>query len=69
MLPKAVTSPRLKEEKKMTKVTAEEAKKICERLGLSYDDGQRTFWAYDEESDELYDFDTKAERESYLMNK
>lgn len=45
----------------MIKITAAEAKQICIRLGLSYEDGQRTFWAYDEECDEIYDFDDRRE--------
>lgn len=55
----------------MIKLTAGEAKMICERLGLSYDDGQKTFWAYDEDSDKIYDFDTRTERDFYikLMNR
>ncbi len=50
----------------MKTVTAKEAKNINERLGLSWEDGQTTFWAYDEESDEIYDFDTKAERDKFV---
>lgn len=49
----------------MKSITAKEAKKICERLGLSFEDQQKTFWAYDEGSDEIYDFDSKAERDSF----
>lgn len=50
----------------MKAITAKAAKKINERLGLCWDDGQTTFWAYDEESDEIYDFDTKAERDKFV---
>ena len=50
----------------MKKVTAREAKQINERLGLSWDDGQTTFWAYDEDHDEIYDFDSKKERDEFV---
>ena len=50
----------------MKKVTAKEAKKICDRLGLSFEDSQITFWAYDEDSDEIYDFDTRSERDEFV---
>lgn len=50
----------------MMKVTAREAKKICERQGLAYDDRGRTFWAYDEEIGEIYDFDSKKERDDFV---
>lgn len=49
----------------MKKISAKEARAICKRLGLSADDKQTTFWAYDEESGEIYDFDTKAERDNF----
>lgn len=51
----------------MKKITAKEAKKICIRLGLSYEDGQKTFWAYDEEHDEIYDFDNKRVRDGFVL--
>lgn len=50
----------------MIKVNAKEAKAICERLGLSYEDGQVTYWAYDIEADEIYDFDTRSERDRFI---
>ena len=50
----------------MKAITAKEARKINERLGLEWDDEQRTFWAYDEESYEIYDFDSKKERDRFL---
>ena len=50
----------------MKKITAKEANKICERLGLGYDDGDVTFWAYDEETDEIYDFDSKSQRDKFV---
>lgn len=50
----------------MVKITAKQAEKICERLGLSHDDGDVTFWAYDEENDEPYEFDSKRERDEFV---
>ena len=47
-------------------ITAKEAKKINERLGLSWEDGQKTYWAYDDEADEIYDFDSKKERDEFI---
>lgn len=52
----------------MIKVNYNEAKKITERLGLCFDganDG-RTFYAYDEDDDEIYEFDTLAERDNFV---
>lgn len=53
----------------MKKITAKEAYKIMDRLGLDHsgDDGI-TFYAYDEENDEVYDFYSKQEREEFLAN-
>lgn len=50
----------------MKKVTAKEAKVINEQLGLSWEDGEKTFWAYDEESGEIYDFYSKRERDEFV---
>ena len=47
-------------------ITAKEAKHICERQGLGFDDGQRTHWAYDEDIDGVYDFDSKRERDEFV---
>jgi len=49
-------------------ITAKEARKICEELGLSTcdNDGHKTFWAWDYEGGEIYDFDTKKERDDFL---
>ena len=49
-------------------ITAKEARKICEELGLSTCDNDRhkTFWAWDYEDGEIYDFDTKKERDDFL---
>lgn len=50
----------------MKKVTAREALKIAKRLGLAPDEDSRTFYAYDEKNDEIYEFDSKKERDAFI---
>ena len=50
----------------MMKVTAREALKIAKRLGLAPDEDTRTFYAYDEKNDEIYEFDSKRERDEFI---
>lgn len=52
----------------MKKVNYKEAKIITERLGLCFggaNDG-RTFYAYDEDDDEIYEFNTLTERDNFI---
>lgn len=51
---------------KKIKLTAKEAKRLAEELGLDIDDGGTTFYATNEEKTEIWDFDTKKEREEWL---
>ena len=50
------------------KITAKEAKRINEKLGLETweEDGQKTYWAVDEDETEIYMFDSIAERKEFL---
>ena len=50
------------------KITAKEAKRINEKLGLETweEDGQKTYWAVDEEETEIYMFDSIAEIKEFL---
>lgn len=50
----------------MKKVTAREAEKIMDRLGLCYGDDGVTFYAYDEENDEVYEFYSKRDRDEFV---
>lgn len=50
----------------MRKITAREAKKIMDRLGLDYGDDGITFYAYDEDDDEIIEFYSKKERDDYF---
>lgn len=49
-------------------ITAKEARKICEELGLSTcdNDGHKTFWAWDYDAGEIYDFDSRQERDDFV---
>lgn len=51
----------------MKKITAIQAKKICDNLGLCFpeDDG-KTFFATNEEQTEIYDFSNKKERDKFV---
>lgn len=53
---------------KYKKITAKQAVKINEKLGLETceNDGQRTYWACDEDETEIYMFDSIAERAEFL---
>lgn len=50
----------------MKKVTAKEALKITKRLGLAPDEDSRTFYSYDEKHDEIFEFDSKRERDAFV---
>ena len=53
---------------KYKKITAKQAKVINERLGLETfeNDGQKTYWAVDENETEIYMFDSIDERTEFL---
>lgn len=50
----------------MKKITAKEAYKIMDMLGLCYGDDGRTYYATDEDETEVYEFDSKKERDEWL---
>lgn len=53
---------------KVRKLTAKEAKKLLRELGLGYmgaDDG-RSFYATNEDETEVWEFDTKRERDAFI---
>ena len=53
---------------KYKKITAKQAKVINERLGLETfeNDGQKNYWAVDENETEIYMFDSIDERTEFL---
>ena len=53
---------------KLIAITAKEAKRINIRNGMETweEDGQRTFWATDEERSETWMFDSKKERDEAI---
>ena len=50
----------------MRKISAREAYRIMREAGLDPDDDGMTFFAYDEDSEEIYEFDTKRERDEFV---
>ncbi len=48
------------------KISAEKARKIAESIGIDISDEQRTFYATDDGETEVWSFDTKAERDSFV---
>lgn len=52
---------------KKIKLTAKEAKKLAQNLGIDIDDDCATFYATDEEKSEIWSFDTKKERDTFLI--
>lgn len=50
----------------MKKISAKDAYKIMARLGLDSGDDGTTFFAYDEVHDEVFQFDTKKERDQFV---
>lgn len=51
---------------KKIKLTAKEAKKLAQELGLEIGDDGTTFYATNEEKTEIWEFDTKKERDEWL---
>jgi len=49
---------------RLKKINAKEAKRLTEKLGLCWGDGSRTFYATNEEETEVWEFDSKAERDA-----
>lgn len=55
---------------KAKKLTASKAKKLLRKLGLCYsgaDDGQ-TFYATNEDETEVWEFDSKLERDAFIAS-
>lgn len=52
----------------MTKkaITANQAYKLIAKLGLDFGDDGRTFYATNEEESEIWEFDSKAERDEFV---
>ena len=48
---------------KLKKLTANDAERLTKKLGLCWGDEQRTFYATNEEETDVWEFDTKAERD------
>ena len=53
---------------KVKKITAKEAYKIMDRLGLDYGSDGRTYYLTNEEETGVWEFDSKAERDEALRN-
>ena len=51
---------------KLIKISAKEAKKLMTKLGLGWGGDGRTFYATNEERTEVWEFDSRAEREHYI---
>jgi hypothetical protein len=51
---------------KLKKITAKEAEKIMAELGLCFGDDGRTFYATNEEHTEVWEFDSKKERDAFV---
>ena len=51
---------------KKIKITAKEAHKLAEELGLCISDDGRTFYATNKERTEIWEFDSKRERDNCL---
>ena len=47
-------------------ITAKQAYKLMEKLGLCFGDDGRTFYATDEEETEVWEFDSKRERDEFV---
>ena len=45
-------------------ITAREAQAILRRKGMCYGDDGTTFYAYDTESDEVYEYDSRKDRDA-----
>lgn len=50
---------------KYKRITAKQAYKLAEKLGLSICDDGRTFYATNEQETELWEFDTARERNGF----
>jgi hypothetical protein len=51
---------------KKIKLTAKEAQRLAEKLGLDIGDDGRTYYATNEEQTEIWEFDTKTERDKFI---
>lgn len=51
---------------KAKKLTAKEAMKLMDKLGLDYGNDGRTFYATNEEETAVWEFDSKKERDEFL---
>lgn len=51
---------------KKIKLTSKEAHKLAETLNIDIDDDGTTFYATDEDKTEIWSFDTKSERDSFI---
>ena len=48
---------------KLKAITAKEAERLTLKLGLCWGDDRRTFYATDEDETEVWEFDSKTERD------
>ena len=52
----------------MKKISAKEANRIAKKLNLQLDGDGVTFYATNNSESEIYEFETKQEREQFLRN-
>lgn len=50
--------------KKLKPLTAKQAYKLMDKLGIGYGQDGRTYFATNEEETEVWEFDSKAQRDS-----
>lgn len=50
----------------MKKITAKEAYKLMDKLGLDYGADGTTYYATDDDETEVYEFDSLKEREQWM---
>ena len=50
----------------MKSITARYAEKLLQKLGHDYGNDGRTFYATNEEEDEVWEFDSKKERDEFV---
>ena len=50
----------------MKAITAKEAYRLMDELGLCYGDDGRTYYATNEEHSEVWEFDSKKERDEFV---
>ena len=53
---------------KKVKITAKQAERIMNKLGMCYGSDGRTFYATNADESEIWEFDSKKERDDFCKN-